>query len=660
MGHGPCFYVDGALPAEAAACSEKEVGSVIDVAVHNLEKAYEVNNNILDGLTFEVNSGERIGILGRNGAGKTTLFKILSGELTEDKGDVFIAPGKKVGLISQIPTYPPGYTVEDVLRSAFRDLEDIRREMERLESQMTEHTPPSLLKRYDALTNRYETGGGYETDLELEKLCNGLGIPQAMRQQEMAQLSGGEKTRVNLARLLLEKTDILLLDEPTNHLDMSSVEWLEDYLLSFKGTVLAISHDRYFLDLVVTRIVEILNGRAECYGGNYSVYVQEKEARYEYQLKKYQQEQAKIAQLGYTVERMKGWGINNRTLYRRAMSIEHRMERIAQTDRPTREKVLKARFGEKEFHADEVLVVSGLSKRFGERTLFSDVDLLVEGGDRIAFLGDNGAGKSTLLKILLGEEPPTSGKVKWGPSVKTAYLPQIIHFDHPERNLVDTLVYEKNMTTQSARNRLGAFLFSGEDVFKCVSDLSGGEQSRLRLCMLMDEQVNLLILDEPTNHLDIGSREWIEQAVADYGGTLIFISHDRYFVNQFANRVWTLENGTLTDFRGDYEQYRQHRERQAELARTSRQPPAIRKAAEPAKKPEKRNDKALEKQLARLERAVEKQEALLADLDRQIQAAATDYVELSRLMADQTAAQAELEQLMEQWEQAAQALEDRL
>ena len=632
---------------------------VIDVAVHDLVKAYEVNNNILDGLTFEVNAGERIGILGKNGAGKTTLFKILCGELAEDTGDVFLAPGKKIGLISQIPTYPPGTTVEEVLRSAFRELTQIRSEMDRLEAMMTTSAADSLLARYDALVSRYETGGGYDTDVETDKLCNGLGIPASMRAQEMSLLSGGEKTRINLARLLLEKTDILLLDEPTNHLDMSSVEWLEEYLLKFKGTVLTISHDRYFLDRVVTRIVEIVNGRAEYYGGNYTVYVQEKQARFEYQLKKYNQEQAKLDQLGYTLERMKGWATNNRTLYRRAMSIEHRMERIAQTGRPVREKTIHGSFGEKDFRADEVMTVSGLRKSFGDRVLFDNVEFLVEGGDRIALLGDNGAGKTTLLRLLLGEDVPDTGRIRWGPSVKAAYLPQLLHFEHPERTVLDTMLFEKNMSTQSARNRLGSFLFSGDDVFKCVSDLSGGEQCRLRLCMLMDEQINLLILDEPTNHLDIASREWIETAVEEFGGTLIFISHDRYFVSRFANRIWMLEDGGLTDYRGDYESWRALRAAGAERAAPAGRPPAIRKETAPEKKPEKRNDKALEKQVARLERAVEKQETRIAELEDRIQAAATDYVELARLMEEKEAADAELTELMAQWETAAAELEAR-
>jgi ATPase subunit of ABC transporter with duplicated ATPase domains len=619
---------------------------MIDLSVKDLVKAFDQERNILDGLSFDVQAGERVGIMGRNGAGKTTLFRILTGEIGYDTGEVIFAPNKKVGLISQIPKYPAGYTVEMVLRTAFAELEGIRRQLEALESRMTTHTPPAILQQYDQLMNRFSTGGGYEMDVDLEKICNGLNVPREMRDQLFADLSGGEKTRVNLARLLLEKTDILLLDEPTNHLDMKSVEWLEEYILRFKGTVLTISHDRYFLDRIVERIVELRDGKAEFYSGNYSYYVEEKQARYELQLKQYEQEQAKIKQLSYTVERMKGWGINNRTLYRRAMSIQHRIDRIEKTERPTEEKHLRLRFEEKSFHGDEVLTVKNLSKAFGDRVLFSDVELLVEGGDRIALLGDNGTGKSTFLKILLDEELPTTGKLRYGPTVKSAYLPQIIHFEHPERTLYDTMLYEKNCTPQTARDRLGAFMFRGEDVFKTVKSLSGGEQSRLRLCMLMDEKINLLILDEPTNHLDIASREWIEAAVEEYEGTLLFVSHDRYFIDRFATRVWELEDGKIRDFKCPYAKYRAIKAHEAAQKQAAPAPKAEKKEKPKAKN----NDKALEKKLRMVEREVEKQEAAVAAYDPLIEAAAADYQELTRLLEEKTAAEARLEELMEQWE----------
>lgn len=319
---------------------------------------------------------------------------------------------------------------------------------------------------------------------------------------------------------------------------------------------------------MVQRTIEISGGHAEFYSGNYSFYIEEKQARFDLQMKQYEKEQEKLKQLGFTLERMKGWGINNRTLYRRAMSIQHRMERIQKTDRPRQEKTMKAFFGEREFHGDEVVSIKGLGKAYGDRILFSGVDLLIQGGERIALLGDNGTGKSTFLKVLLGEEPG-EGKIRFGPSVKWAYLPQIIHFDHPERSLYDTMLYEKNCSPQAARDRLGQFLFQGEDVFKTVGSLSGGEQSRLRLCMLMDEKVNFLILDEPTNHLDIASREWVEAAIEEYEGALLFVSHDRYFVSRFAERIWELQDGKITDYPFGYEKYRAVKEREAAARQTT-------------------------------------------------------------------------------------------
>ena len=625
---------------------------MIELSVQNLKKSFEVGEILLDGLSFEIQTGECVGIMGRNGCGKTTLFRMLTGELEPDDGTIVFAPGRKIGLISQIPVFPAGWTVENVLRSAYRELFAMKKKMEALERQMTVSADRALLSEYDRLSTAYEVGGGYEMDTSVDKICNGLGIPALMRDQLFSSLSGGEKTRVNLARLLLENTDVLLLDEPTNHLDLRSVEWLEGYVRQFKGTTLTISHDRYFLDRVVDRIIEIQDGHAEFYNGNYSFYLEEKQARFNLQMKQYQQEQAKISQLSYTVERMKGWGINNRVLYRRAMAMQHRLERIRKTERPKTEKTMKARFGEKEFFGDSVFAVKGMEKSFGDKRLFSDVELLVEGGERIAILGDNGTGKTTFLRCLLGEEPVDAGRIRFGPTVKTAYLPQIMHFAHPERTLYDTMLYEKNCTPQQARDRLGAFLFSGEDVFKTVGTLSGGEQSRLRLCMLMDEKINLLILDEPTNHLDIASREWVECAIEEYEGTLIFVSHDRYFVDKFATRIWELEDGTIKDYPCGYAKYRSLKENAA-----VRPIPQTEKPAKKEKPAQKVDSKALEKEVRRLEREIDKQEQAVAALDEQLLAAAADYKELMRLTEEKEAAEAELAELMEKWEAAAGQLE---
>ena len=618
---------------------------MVDIQVTNLTKFFVIGENLLENLSFEIQEGECVAILGRNGCGKTTLFNILTGQMDYDSGEVYVNPNKKLGLISQIPKFPEGFTVEDVLRSAFTELLRLRRRMEALEGEMAAGASDAQLREYDSLTNRFQTGGGYDMDVEVDKICNGLGISSEQRGQEFASLSGGEKTRMNLARLLLEKTDILLLDEPTNHLDLRSVEWLEQYINAFKGTVLTISHDRYFIDQVADRVIEIADGHAEFYSGNYSFYMDEKQARFDLQMKQYEQEQAKLKQLGYTLERMKGWGINNRTLYRRAMSIQHRMERIHRTEKPKKERTMKASFGEKDFSGDIVFKMKGVSKSFGDRVLFSDINLSVEGGERIALLGDNGTGKTTFIKCLLGEED-CQGKIQFGPTVKFGYLPQIVHFDHPERSLYDTMLYEKNCTPQTARDRLGAFLFQGEDVFKQVGNLSGGEQSRLRLCMLMDEKINLLILDEPTNHLDIASREWVEAAIEEFEGVLLFVSHDRYFIEKFAERIWLLEDGTIRDFPCGYQKYRSILEHEAAAK------PAPTVEVKPKKEKPKGGTKESEKLVRRLEREIEKQEAAIAELDARIEAAAADYQELTRLLGEKETAENELMALMEQWEAA--------
>ncbi|MGN0985106.1 MAG: ribosomal protection-like ABC-F family protein [Candidatus Enterenecus sp.] len=630
---------------------------MIEIQLTGLVKEFEVGQRILDGFSLQVDTGERVGLLGKNGAGKTTIFRILTGQVEPDEGTVTIAPGKRLGLISQIPVYPEGYTVRDVLDTAFSRLHDMEREMGELAAQMGEHTDPQVMARYDKLTAAFESGGGYDTETRLNKVCNGLNIGPDMRARPFAALSGGEKTRINLARLILEDTDILLLDEPTNHLDLNATEWLEDYLERFKGTVLAISHDRWFLDKVVKRVAEVHDGKAELYSGSYSFYVEEKERRYQERLKQYEKEQAKIGQLEAAAEQMRLWAFKgNDKQYKRAINMEKRIERMRTTDRPTKEKKLSARFGEREFHGDEAMVIDGLAKSFGDRTLFSDINLEVAGGERIALLGDNGTGKSTFLKIIMEEELPDKGSVYLGPSIRIGYLPQIIHFDRPDRNLVDTMLYAQNCSTQEARDRLAAFKFRGEDVFKPVSALSGGEQSRLRLCMLMDSKINLLILDEPTNHLDIDSREWIEEAVEEYGGNLLFVSHDRYFIEKFATRVWMLEKGTITDFRGSYTEFRAWRERQEQLKNAPKAPQPEPPKADKPKRPG--GTKELEKQVKAAERAVEKAEIRLDEIAGEMEEAASDYLKLQDLYAEREKLEDELAHLYTVWETLAAELEE--
>ena len=624
---------------------------MIDISLKNVKKSFG-GNDVLKDVTFDVNQGERVALLGANGTGKTTLLKLLTGQLTPDEGEIFLAPRKRVGLISQIPVYPDGYTTEDVLRSAFRHLDELRDRMTALEQLMAEDTSPAVLSKYDALTAEYERLGGYSTDYERDRVANGLDIGPAMRSQPFDSLSGGEKTRVNLARLLLEDTDILLLDEPTNHLDLKSTEWLETFLLRFRGTVLTVSHDRWFLDTIAQRTIELTDGRCEFYSGNYSFFVVEKQRRYEEQLAQYEKNQKEIAHLEAAADKLHLWAFMGQDkLHKRAFSMEKRIAKLQTAPRPRTDKKLSARFREQEFRGDEVLVAEELGKSYGDKLLFRDLELLIEPGERVAVMGDNGTGKSTLVKIILGEETPDTGYVRLGPAVKAAYLPQLVTFSHPERSALDTLIYDCKAQPQEARDRLAAFNFTGEDVFKTVGSLSGGEQSRLRLCMLMKSDINLLVLDEPTNHLDIASREWIEQALADYRGALLFVSHDRWFVDAFATRVWELKDGRLTDFRGGYPEYRTYKARQEELGRAVKKQ-AEKKKAEPAAKPAKKKNPARE--LERLEREIARLEKSVAALEEQEAAHAADYQKLMELGEEKSALQAELDELYQRWEELAE------
>ena len=617
---------------------------MIDLSVRDLVKSFAQGENILNGVTFDVNTGERIGILGRNGCGKTTLFRLLCGELTPDSGEISIASGRRLGLISQIPVYPDGWTTEDVLRDAHRALYTIEDKLSALAERMASDDSPALLAEYDRLQEAFRARGGYDMEFERNRVANGLDIPAEMRAQPFESLSGGEKTRVNLARLILEDTDILLLDEPTNHLDLHATEWLEEYLLHFKGTVLVISHDRYFLDRIVQRSIDLTHGTAEFFSGNYSFYVVERQRRFDEQLRQYEKDQAKLKQLTEAAAKLHLWAfMGNDKLHKRAFSMEKRMEKLAQTERPTAERKLKAQFKAGEFRADEVLVTDGLTKGYGDRVLFHDLALTVTGGERIALIGDNGAGKTTFLKLLMCDETPDAGWVRRGPTVRTAYLPQIVRFQDDTRSMVDTMLYECKCTPQDARDRLAAFGFQGEDVFKPVSALSGGERSRLKLCMLMGSEINLLVLDEPTNHLDIASREWMEDALEDYDEALLFVSHDRYFIEKFATRIWALENGVFTDFRGTFEAYRAFCARQTVREQTE-------KKVERKKEAKPKRGVSPEKQLQRIEREIEKAEAHLSQLQAACEANATDYQKLMELTEESNAVQAALDALYEQWE----------
>ena len=626
---------------------------MIDISVKDLVKSYEIGSNILDGLSFEVNSGEHIGILGPNGAGKTTLFKILTGSIDYDEGSVSVARGKRIGLISQIPDFPADWTTEDVLRSAHQHLYSMQDKMQDLEQQMEQDSSPALLNEYDRLLTQFQMMNGYQMEAARNRVANGLSINADMRKQPFDLLSGGEKTRVNLARLILEDTDILLLDEPTNHLDMESIEWLEDYVNHFSGTVLTISHDRYYLDVVCQRCIEISSGKAEFYSGNYSFYVVERQKRFEEKLKQYEKDQAKIEQLERAADQMHLWAfMGNDKLHKRAFSMEKRIERMKArgVEKPIQAQKLNTKFQETEFHSDKSIEIDHLGKSYGNKAIFNDLSLEVTNKERIAIIGNNGTGKTTLIRMIMNEELPDSGSILLSSNLKIGYLPQHIQFQDPTRSCYDTMLYETKATPQQARDRLAAFGFRGEKVFTEVSSLSGGEQTRLKLCIEMGKNINLLILDEPTNHLDIDSREWIESALEDYSESVLFVSHDRYFIERFAERIWYLSDDKgLVDYKGSYPEFRDYLQRQ-EVYKTI-EAESAKKTEIKSKKPERDHQKKRNSKTAsKIEKEIQRTEEKIKQIEMDEEQFNTDFEKLMELSEQKQQLNEVLLDLYEQWD----------
>ena len=620
---------------------------MLDIAFESVEKYYGANQ-VLKGLTFDVNQGEVVGLLGKNGAGKTTLFRILAGRESVDAGRTMIRKGAVVGLLDQIPDFPASYTAHDVLDSAFADLWSILREMAELEEMMATNASDVALRRYGELQQNYESRGGYGIQDAISRVCNGLKIDDTMAKKRFYVLSGGEQTRVMLGKLILEDPDVLLLDEPTNHLDLQSIEWLEEYLKVYKGTSIIISHDRYFLDKVVDRIVEIVDGKAELYAGNYSYFVREKQARYESQLERYERQQKEIKRLEEAAKRMHDWAqrADNESMHKRAFNIEKRIERIEKIDKPKKEQTISTRFSEKDSGSKDVIDIQGLSKRYGQKVVLDGLNMQVQRDDRVAILGANGSGKSTLLNIIAGEEEPDTGVVKIGPSIRFAYLPQIVNYAEPQRSVLETVMQTLGLPEGMARNLLAKYKFPKDNVFKTVGNLSGGEKSRLQLCLMMENDVSMLLLDEPTNHLDIDSREWLESALEDFGGVLVFVSHDRYFINKFGNRVVELVNGRIREYGGNYEYYK---ERKALELQTS---------SDPVKAPMKKqqNGKQVSETASRskrkqdeLETRIHELEGTIKDINRELEELADDYEALQKLYEERVSIEGELERLYDEW-----------
>lgn len=537
---------------------------MIELNINNLTKYYGANK-LFEEISFEIQTGERIGLIGQNGSGKTTIMRILMGLEDSQGGNISLRKGNRLGYLNQIPSYPEEVTTIDVLGMAFEEVSSIKMKMEELEKQMCLYTGIQLDKavvNYSGLLEKYEHSGGYEAETKINKISEGLNISESMKNMSFMKLSGGEKTRVILAKILLEEPDILLLDEPTNHLDLVTIEWLEGFLKSYKGAALIISHDRYFLDSIVTRIIELEPDHIENYLGNYSYYVLEKERRFLVAFKNYQNQQKKIDRMEQQIERYRIWGAmrDSDKMYRRAKELEKRLEKIEVQKRPVHDK-RRIRLDQTTVGRSGKIVVQtvALGIDFDERSLLKNVDVHIFYRDSTCIIGENGSGKTTLLKVILGELEPTSGTWRVGSQVIIGYLPQQVVFQDEEQTVLEYFARLHDLSNGAARAQLAKALFISETVNKKIKYLSGGEKSRLKLCSLTFTGVNCLILDEPTNHLDIDSREVLEETLAEFEGTILFVSHDRYFINKLADKMLAIEEETVITYDGDYSYYQEQK-----------------------------------------------------------------------------------------------------
>ena len=641
------------------------------LSCQNISKAF-VENQVLKNVSFHIENHEKAAIVGINGAGKTTLLRIIVGEMTPDDGQVVLAKDKTLGYLAQNSTVDTSHTIYEELLSVKADLLRLEEKIRECENNMKHADGDALedlMKQYTSLTHAFETGGGYLYRSELVGVLKGLGFTEDEFSKPVATLSGGQKTRVALGRLLLQNPDLIILDEPTNHLDMNSIAWLETYLLNYKGAVLIVSHDRYFLDRIAGKVIEIDQSKATTFMGNYSDYAVKKEQLRVAAWNAYMNQQREIKHQEEVIEKLKSF--NREKSIKRAESREKMLDKIEVIEKPSEVRTdMKLTLTPRILSGNDVLTVEHLSKSFDSHKLFTDVNFEIKRGEHVAIIGDNGSGKTTLLKILNGLVPADQGTFRLGSNVEIGYYDQEHHVLHSEKTLFEEISDDyPYLNNTQIRNVLAAFLFTGEDVFKRISDLSGGERGRVSLAKLVLSNANFLILDEPTNHLDIMSKEILEDALNGYEGTILYVSHDRYFINRTAHRILDLTEGQFVSYVGNYDYYLEKHDTvmaaiEANAPQNADADSAVAaKAAESevkldwkAQKEEQARLRKKENDLKKCEEKIAELEARISEIDTEMSdpAIGTQVAKLQELSKEQAACQEQLEKLYEQWEELAE------
>lgn len=632
------------------------------LACQNISKAYGVTE-ILNHINFHIEAKEKLAIVGINGAGKSTLLKIIMNEEEADEGQVVIGKDITVGYLAQHQNSYYDKTIYEELLSVKQDVIDLQEQIRQLEQDMKHLEGSELedaLERYTRMNHTFEMQDGYAFESQITGILKGLGFEESEFNRPVSELSGGQKTRVSLGRLLLSRPDIILLDEPTNHLDLNSIAWLEGYLRGYDGAVIIVSHDRYFLDKIVTKVIEIENTQATIYHGNYSYYAQKREEVRLSKYRAYMNQQAEIKHQEEVIAKLKQF--NREKSIKRAESREKMLDKIERLEKPQEiHDEMRLTLTPDVESGNDVLLVEGLSKSFDGKTIFSNVNIDIKRGERVALIGNNGTGKTTILKIINQLLPKDSGKITLGAQVHIGYYDQEHQVLHAEKTIFDELqdAYPQ-MNNTRVRNVLAAFLFTGEDVFKKIADLSGGERGRVSLAKLMLSNANFLILDEPTNHLDITSKEILENALKNYTGAILYVSHDRYFINQTATRILDLSPNGITSYIGNYDYYI---EQQLVSTAQSEEKAAVVKEETETKKDWKRSkeeqarERKRQNDIKKTETRIEELEQLLSSLEEELSLPenATNVAKLTEITTRQAAATEELEALYETWESLSEA-----